>query len=157
MYVFDQAPDSSAANEYHNPIAPTTAPAFRSGSIFVNPTTRQADRRFSYFPPESTQQIPPPLHLQSTQQLEPPAWGSMPLQPSNSPLQILTSPSMPNSSTINESSYFMNPLHNFGSQLYAEQGIYMPDRRESLSFQQQKELMDNLESDAVNFNRIKFT
>jgi hypothetical protein len=148
-YVFDQAPDSSAANEYHNSIAPPPL-AFRSGSIFVNPPTRPTDRRFSYFPPESTQQLQPPQHLQPTQQFEPPpAWGSMSLQPSSSPLHISTSPAMSHSSMVNESSYFMNPQYNFGPQLYAEQNFNMPDRQGSLSFQQQRELMDSLEADPL--------
>jgi hypothetical protein len=149
-YVFDQAPDSSAANDYHKSIAVQGPPAFRSGSIFVNPRTRQVDRRFSYFPPESTQHMAPLQHLQPTQQLEPPpGWGSMPLQPTNSPLPISTSPAMSHSSLLNESSYFMNPQYNFGPQLYAEQNFDMPDRQGSLSSQQQKELMDCLEADGL--------
>jgi hypothetical protein len=41
----------------------------------------------------------------------------------------------------------MNPQYNFGPQFYAEQDFNMPDRAGSLSYSQQRELMDTLESD----------
>jgi hypothetical protein len=196
-YVFNQAPDNSAANEYHKNRPPP--PVFRTNSIFSAPPARPPDRRFSYFPPESTYQVgipPPQQHLSPPimEQQHQPRWGSAPLQTSapmqhshsigsdismqsnvtyqsNQSLQsnqsiqsnqslasnhtlhpLQTSPSPALSATspipiLNETSYFMNPQYNFGPQFYAEQDFNMPDRAGSLSYSQQRELMDTLESD----------
>lgn len=137
-YVFDQAPDPFAANEYHKTVAPL--PSFRSGSIFVNPASR-TDRRFSYFPPDSQQLLPPPTN--------PNPWGSMTMSTPNPPLQVTTS-NMTNSFSFNEpSSYFMNTQYDFGPQFYSEQNFDLPDRQGSLSFAQQRELLENLEVEGL--------
>jgi hypothetical protein len=137
-YVFDQAPDSFAANEYHKNVPPP--PSFRSSSIFVNPASR-TNRRFSYFPPESQQLLQPPTNLNP--------WGSMTISTPDAPLQVTTS-QMTNSFSFNEpSSYFMNTQYDFGPQFYNEQNFDMPDRNGSLSFAQQRELLENLEVEGL--------
>jgi hypothetical protein len=136
--VFDQVPDAFAANEYHN-FMPPPPPAFRSNSIFMNPATRPTtDRRFSYFPPESTQQLQPPT-----------SWGPISL-PSPAPsFHVTTSPPpMSSANIMNETSYFINQPYNFAPQLY-EQNFEMQDRNGSLSYQQQQELMNSLENDGL--------
>ncbi len=141
-YVFDQAPDSFAANEYHNKIPPPP-PSFRSGSIFVNPATRPTDRRFSYFPPEALQQLepspPPPPPPQNH-------WAAMAMSPPDPPLQVTTSNPMIN---FNGPSYFMNSQYDFGPQFYADTNFEMTDRQGSLSFAQQRELLESLEMDGL--------
>jgi hypothetical protein len=138
-YVFDQAPDSFAANEYHNKMSPPQ-PSFRSGSIFVNPASRPTDRRFSYFPPEVSQHLVPSPPLPQN------PWAAMTISPPNLPLHVTTSNPMIN---FNEPSYFINSQYDFGPQFYADTNFDMPDRQGSLSFAQQRELLENLEMDGL--------
>jgi len=136
-YVFDQAPDNFAATEYHNSLQPPPQPSFRSGSIFFSPPSMQTDRRFSYFPPEFTQQILPN------------GWEPMGPPPPNQNPNITSTAPIINMSTMSDPSYFMQPISNFGPHLYAEQNYDMPDREGSLSQQQQAELMQSLETDGL--------
>jgi hypothetical protein len=138
-YVFDQAPDSFAANEYHKTM-PAPAPSFRSGSIFLSPASR-TDRRFSYFPPEGSQQFDPSPPLQQQN-----PWGAMTMSPPDPPLHVTTTNPMIN---FNEPSYFMNAQYDFGPQFYDDTNFNMLDRQGSLSFAQQRELLESLEMDGL--------
>lgn len=136
-FVFDQAPDQFSSHDWSNySLAPPAQPLFRSGSIFVSPSHRQADRRFSYFPPEF------PQHLPS-------AWESTPAPALNPQLTAPPPASSTTTASRLEPNYFMNPMYNFGPQLYAEQNDQAPQRNGSLSQQQQRELMDDLEMNGV--------
>jgi len=97
----------------------------------------QTDRRFSYFPPEFTQQILPN------------GWEPMGPPPPNQNPNITSTAPIINMSTMSDPSYFMQPISNFGPHLYAEQNYDMPDREGSLSQQQQAELMQSLETDGL--------
>jgi hypothetical protein len=108
----------------------------------VNPASRPTDRRFSYFPPESSQHLVPPSTLLAPQN----PWAEMKMSPPDPPLHITTSNPMIN---FAEPSYFMNSQYDFGPQFYADQNFDMPDREGSLSFAQQKELLENLEMDGL--------
>ena len=50
---------------------------------------------------------------------------------------------------FNEPSYFINSQYDFGPQFYADTNFDMPDRQGSLSFAQQRELLENLEMDGL--------
>jgi hypothetical protein len=145
-YVFDQAPDSFAATEYHNSLQAPQQPSFRSNSIFVNPASAQTDRRFSYFPPEFNQP-----------QTLPNSWTPIPA-PAPAPniqLNVSTSPPMPTFNSFGDPSYFMQPQYNFGPALYAD-NFDMPDRTGSLSHQQQQELMESLETEGLTRSFLTF-
>lgn len=137
-YVFDQPPDQSVASEYHNSVPALQQPAFRSGSIFLNPASSRAHRRFSYFPPEFTQKLQTPSEL-----------GSTAASDTNSQLAVETSFPLPDLNILSEPSYFMQPQYNFGPQMFSEQVFDRPDRNGSLSHQQQQELMVCLETDGI--------
>lgn len=134
-YIFDQVPDASAAIDYHKRVVPP--PSFRSGSIFVNPASSRADRRFSFFPPESQQLLPPSN-----------PWGAMTMPAPNPPLHLTTS-NMTNHFPLNEPTYFLNSQYDFGPQFFGEQDYDMADRQGSLSFAQQRELLENLEVEGL--------
>lgn len=58
-FVFNQPPDQSQAQQYHQQQQmPPPPPTFRSNSIFNMPSSRM-DRRFSYFPPDVDDSLPP--------------------------------------------------------------------------------------------------
>ncbi|KAH8665772.1 fungal-specific transcription factor domain-containing protein [Tricladium varicosporioides] len=123
-YVFDQMPEQS------NYPMPPPHPAFRTGSIFMSPSSRQ-DRRFSYFPPEFTQ----------TSSLAN-AWSPM---PENQQIQM---PAV--NPTIADPSYMIQSApYNFGAFAFGEQDYDVHMRQGSLSQQQQVELMQNLERDGL--------
>jgi hypothetical protein len=148
-YVFNQSPDNFAATEYHNSLQFPPQPSFRSNSIFVSPSSRPTDRRFSYFPPDFTQQQPEPSQQQPQQQPMPPAWDPSNVPSTNSSLSIPTSSPIQNFTPLDENQYFIQPTYNFGPQLYTEQTFEMPDRMGSLSYSQQAELMQDLETDGM--------
>ncbi len=165
---------------------PMAPPVFRSNSIFQAPSSRSADRRFSYFPPDvdGPQNLPnqqgmtpipnfpgmpgmgPPRSNQAMQQQSmPPQWSHAVRFDETSP-PLHTAPSMGstgNAGMFNspeETFYFIQPTYNFGPQMFGDvswgggnqnmgenqaQGQDM--RMDSLSYDQQIELMDCLENE----------
>lgn len=174
-FVFNQAPDGSAAEQYHQAMSQQQQrpPTFRSNSIFVQPASRAVDRRFSYFPPDFDDPLP-----SLPQQPLPPQWGpstsvSPPLQmnvpqqqqqqqqPQQSQQQQRQQQQQPrvnfsNTAAVEETSYFIHqPTYNFGPQMYSDGvggggwGAMQPDRMGSLNYSQQAELMQSLETDGL--------
>jgi len=151
-YVFNQPPDNSAANEYHQNLQlHPQQPAFRSNSIFVQPSSsRSTDRRFSYFPPEFPGA--PPAPPQQPLPPQPPQWGPSPVNNSQKVhITTATATAIPqNFNSMEENNYFIQPTYNFGPQMCAEQNWQMqPDRMGSLNYSQQAELMQSLETDGL--------
>jgi hypothetical protein len=132
-YVFDQMPEPVSNFDYGPP-----QPSFRSNSIFANPSSMQANRRFSYFPPEFTQ----PGTLSN-------AWNPMVTGTSSSQVPAPPAASAPQPA-IADPSYFMQPgAYSFGSHLYTDRNHDTEMRNGSLSQQQQIELMQSLETDGL--------
>jgi hypothetical protein len=136
-YVFDQMPEQIAAFDYNSGLQPPQ-PSFRSNSIFVNPSSVQSDRRFSYFPPDFTQPqtLPnawnPQAHAHPHMQPPPP----VPVPMSNP--------------TITDPTYFMQPTtYSFGPHVFANESYHTEMRSGSLSQQQQIELMQSLETEGL--------
>ncbi|KFY24183.1 hypothetical protein V491_02255 [Pseudogymnoascus sp. VKM F-3775] len=190
-YVFNQSPENTAANEYHQKARfQQQQPTFRSNSIFMQPSTRSTDRRFSYFPPEYGQEEPrsyqpqpeqpqpqqsqaqqPQQQQPQTQQLQqqqlpqqqlpqqqsqqqqplPPQWGPTPVQTAMLPMQAPGPTAAQQSfNSLEETDYFMQPTYNFGPQMYTDQDFEMQtDRSGSLSYSQQVELMESLETNGL--------
>jgi hypothetical protein len=127
-YVFNQMPEQIPHFDYS---MPPPQPSFRSNSIF-GPSSRQSDRRFSYFPPDFTQ----------TQGLAN-SWNPMP-ETHPQPQAHAINP------TIADPSYMMNESpFNFSSFAFGEQDYDVHMRQGSLSQQQQIELMQTLETDGI--------
>lgn len=149
-YVFNQPPDVTAAHEYHQnlPMQPQQ-PTFRSNSIFVQPSTRSTDRRFSYYPPEFAREAPP-----HPQQPLPPQWDATSVPNTSQPMYVTVSAPVqrqPDFNSLEENNCFIQPAYNFGPQMYADQNYVMePDRMGSLTYTQQTELMQSLESEGLN-------
>ncbi|RDL41910.1 Zn2 DNA-binding protein [Venustampulla echinocandica] len=133
-YVFNQMPEQIPF-DYNS--MPPPQPAFRSNSIFGAPSSRQSDRRFSYFPPEFTQ----PQNLSN-------AWNAMPdtqLPPSQNDNRAVVHPLV-----ADDSNYTMNPApFTFGTYVFGQQDYDVHMRQGSLSQQQQIELMQSLETDGL--------
>jgi len=135
-YVFDQMPEQIPTFDYSSSLQPPQ-PSFRSNSIFVNPSSVQSDRRFSYFPPDFTQ----------TQTL-PNAWN--PLAATHSQSQFSAPAPLDTTLSMPDPSYFMQPTpYSFGPHMYAENSYDTDMRHGSLSQQQQIELMQSLETDGL--------
>ncbi|KAH8808239.1 fungal-specific transcription factor domain-containing protein [Xylogone sp. PMI_703] len=128
-YVFDQMPEQ-VTFDYRDSRPPQ--PSFRSNSIFMSPSTRQTERRPSYFPPDFTQ----------TQTL-PNAW-----YPNQDILHQSQQLSLPNPQILSETTYFSEGSP-FGPHLFSEQSYEIGFRHGSLSQQQQLELMQSLETEGV--------
>jgi hypothetical protein len=131
--VFDQPIPDYIPVTYGQSIS-SAQPAFRSNSIFLSPPGMQADRQFSYFPPEFPQQdLPNPWDLNSVPQMRthlPPQLNPM------GPMQDI--------------SYLLQPpTLSFGQQFYAEQSLELLNQQASLDQQQQIELMNNLETEGM--------
>lgn len=133
-YVFDQMPEQI---QFDYSSMPPPQPAFRSNSIFGAPSSRQSDRRFSYFPPEFTQ----PQNLSN-------AWNAMPdTQP---PQSQSDNPAAVDPIIADESNYTMNSApFSFGTYVFGQQDYDVHMRQGSLSQQQQIELMQSLETDGL--------
>ena len=135
-YVFDQMPEQVPTFDYGNSMQPPQ-PSFRSNSIFVNPSSMQSDRRFSYFPPDFAQP-----------QTLPNAWNPMASAVSQSHLPA-PAPIPMNNNTMDDPTYFMQPTtYSFGPHMYAE-NFDTEMRQGSLSQQQQIELMQSLETEGL--------
>lgn len=185
-YVFNQSPENTAANEYHQNVRfQQQQPTFRSNSIFMQPASRSTDRRFSYFPPEYGQEEPqsyqpqpeqpqsqqpqsqqlqqqqsqpqqsqpqqPQPQLPQQQQPLPPQWGPTPVQTATLPMQA-PGPAAGQQSfnSLDENNYFIQPTYNFGPLVYTDQGYdTQTDRMGSLSYSQQVELMESLETNGL--------
>lgn len=163
-HVFNEAPDNFAANAYHKNLS-VAQPAFRTGSIFVTPARTQTDRRFSYFPPEFPPQMPnswnniPPLP-QHMQPLQPP---NIPPQPRarSGPATIrfteqpVVQPQAAPIFTTNQfqdpSLFMQAPILNFGPHLYEDQNFAQTGRTDSLSLEQQQELLQSLETQGMDW------
>jgi hypothetical protein len=141
-YVFDQMPEQVSNYEFGSSMQPSQ-PSFRSNSIFVNPSSMQTDRRFSYFPPDFTQ----PQSL-------PNAWNPMiagSTQPQG-PASILAPAALmpPPQPAIADPSYFLQPqAYGFGTHMFEDQNYDTDMRNGSLSQQQQIELMQSLETEGL--------
>ncbi|KAI9738924.1 MAG: hypothetical protein M1818_005238 [Claussenomyces sp. TS43310] len=138
-YVFDQAPEQYAVPEYPHPLVSLQHPSFRSGSIFSHPASRQPDRRFSYFPPEFPQQLPS-------------AWEDTPAPALNPQLNVPPpAASIPVTNPLIQATHFPSPVYSFGPQAFADQSYHEspPLRMGSLSQEQQRELMNHLETTGV--------
>jgi hypothetical protein len=144
-YVFDQMPEQI---NYDFSSGPPPQPSFRSNSIFVNPSSMQTDRRFSYFPPDFTQP-----------QTLPNAWNPMPPPgaqsdipaPPPAPVHVPTSqPQSMQQPMIADPSYFMQSTpYSFGNHAFGDVNYDTNVRQGSLSQQQQIELMQSLETDGL--------
>ena len=131
-YVFDQLPEQIPAFDYSSSLQ-TNHSGFRSNSIFVNPSSAQSDRRFSYFPPDFTQ---PPL---------PNAWNPNAIGTSEAQFTVPAPTSQPM-----EEEYFMQPAtFSFGQRMFQDTGFDTEMRHGSLSQEQQIELMQTLEKDGL--------
>ena len=134
-YVFNQMPEQVPAFDYNNPLQ-APHPGFRSNSIFMNPSSMQTDRRFSYFPPDFAQ----PSNL-------PNAWNPMSISQAQTSSQA---PTDLNHAAIADPTYFMQPTpYSFNPNLFSEQSYDTDMRHGSLSQQQQIELMQSLETDGL--------
>jgi hypothetical protein len=128
-YVFNQIPETLPEFDYSTPPPPPYA-GFRSNSIFVNPSSGQSDRRFSYFPPEFVQ----PSTL-------PNVWH---------PMTLSQVPVPTHNTVLADPTYFMQPTpYSFGGQLHTDQSYDTVMRQGSLSQEQQVELMQSLETDGL--------
>ena len=135
--VFDQMPEQIPAFDYGNSIPPPQ-PSFRSNSIFVNPSSMQSDRRFSYFPPDFIQ----PQNL-------PNDWNTIASAASQSHMSASVATIPMNNNTTDDPTYFMQPIpYSFGPHMYAE-NFDTEMRQGSLSQQQQIELMQSLETEGL--------
>ena len=146
-YVFDQMPEPINFN-YSS--GPPPQPSFRSGSIFVSPSTTQ-DRRFSYFPPDftQTQSLPNawnPSSMPNTSQPSMPAPPPAPIHAPTIQTQVMQQQPM-----IADPSYFMQSTpYSFGNHVFGDVNYDTNMRSGSLSQQQQIELMQSLETDGLN-------
>lgn len=109
-YVFDSPPESMNTYTF-DPNYPPPHPTFRSNSIFENPATDSNGRRFSYFPPDFTQNNDVPGLADNTAQYnaspDPSLASSRDLQLSNqlpTPPESLPQGSIPNTQAGNMSS-----------------------------------------------------
>ncbi|KAG9229255.1 fungal-specific transcription factor domain-containing protein [Amylocarpus encephaloides] len=128
-YVFNQMPEQIPPYDYS---MPPPQPSFRSNSIFQSGSSRQSDRRFSYFPPEFAQ-----AHNLAN------SWNPMTDAQSHSQPQ-------PTNPAIVDPSYMMhNSPFSFSSYAFGEQDYDVHMRQGSLSQQQQVELMQTLETDGL--------
>lgn len=165
-YVFNEAPDSFAADAYHKNLA-ASQPSFRTGSIFVTPATTQTDRRFSYFPPEYSQQLPsswdniPPLP-QHAHALDPPNIPRQARQRSGqSTVEFAVSGDLTNLaqdvpqfqiSQYQDPAFFGVPQAlNFAPHLYDDFSYGQSGRSDSLSLTQQQELLASLETGGMDW------
>lgn len=140
-FVFDQMPETISPFDYNNGGALQPAqPAFRSNSIFGSPSSNMpSDRRFSYFPPDFTQDQPFAA-----------AWNNAASSEAQHEPSALA-PAMDSNTAIADTSYFMQPTpYSFGPHLFAQVNYHNADMRHgSLSQQQQVELMHSLETDGL--------
>ncbi|KAG9248001.1 fungal-specific transcription factor domain-containing protein [Calycina marina] len=150
-YVFDQLPEPIPAFDYSASLQ-TGHSGFRSNSIFMNPSSAQSDRRFSYFPPDFTQ---PPL---------PDAWVPNAIGTSDTQFAVPA----PTSQPMAEEYFMQPPTFSFGEHMFQNAGFDTEMRHGSLSQEQQIELMQTLEKDGLSeidnfmtlssqqYNQIKF-
>lgn len=131
--VFEQPIPDFPPTTFTQSMAPPH-PAFRSNSIFSSPPNMQTDRRFSFVAPEFQQQdLPIPWDPATLHQQLP-----MHLPPQLNPIG-------PNS--VDFAYYLQPPGFQFGPQFYPEQ--HFMHRHHSLSQQQQRELMLDLETEGM--------
>jgi len=131
-YVFNQLPEPIPAFDYSSNHQNNHS-GFRSNSIFMNPSSAQSDRRFSYFPPDFTQ---PSL---------PNVWNPNAIGTSEAQFTIPA----PMSQRMDEE-YFMQPAtFSFGEHMFQDTGFGTELRNGSLSQEQQIELMQTLEKDGL--------
>ena len=131
-YVFDQLPEPISAFDYIS-ASQNNHSGFRSNSIFMNPSSAQSDRRFSYFPPDFTQ---PPI---------PNAWNPNAIGTSEAQFTVPAPMNQPM-----EEEYFMQPAtFSFGEHMFQDTGFSTEMRHGSLSQEQQIELMQTLEKDGL--------
>lgn len=132
-YVFNQMPEQIPHFDYS---MPPPEPAFRSNSIFMSGSSRQSDRRFSYFPPDFAQ----------TNNLAN-SWNPMDTTQSH---QNQAQNQNQNQAAIVDPSYMMHHSpFSFGGYQFGEQDYDVHMRQGSLSQQQQIELMQTLETDGL--------
>ncbi|CAG8977323.1 hypothetical protein HYALB_00009194 [Hymenoscyphus albidus] len=129
--VFNQMPEHIPHFDYS--MQPPPQPAFRSNSIFMSGTSRQSDRRFSYFPPDFAQ----------TNNLAN-SWNPMDITASQSQAPAHAPPAIADPSYMMHHSPF-----SFNSYQFGEQDYDVQMRQGSLSQQQQIELMQTLETDGL--------
>jgi hypothetical protein len=108
-------------------------PSFRSNSIFINPSSIQSDRRFSYFPPDFTQP-----------QVLPNAWDPRTVAPPHQ-----HPPASTDQASGDPASFVQPTSYSFVPHLFADQNYDMGDRQGSLSQHQQLELMQSLETEGL--------
>lgn len=139
-YVFNQMPEQIPPFDYSHPLPPVQ-PSFRSNSIFVSPSSGQSDRRFSYFPPESTHPEQPQSYPMPWGPVSHPQQHQMPAQASLPPIPHSLVTSVP---------YFTQPeYYNFPPHLFSPDNFDMGMRSGSLSQEQQSELMHSLETEGL--------
>jgi hypothetical protein len=154
-YVFDGMPEQVHYDFNQMQPGPPPPPSFRSNSIFVNPSSTQTERRFSYYPPEFPGQpqnlpqgnytsLPPPQRIPvRTPTSIPPPPTSLPQQPSPIMHQQQTG--------LVENPYFSNsaPFMFGNTSVFDEINYGTHMRQGSLSQEQQIELMQSLETDGL--------
>jgi len=131
-YVFDQIPEPISTFGY-NSAQQNNHSGFRSNSIFMNPSSAQSDRRFSYFPPDFTQ---PSISN---------AWNPNAVGTSEAQFTVPAPMNQPM-----DEEYFMQPAtFSFGEHMFQDAGLSTEMRHGSLSQEQQMELMQTLEKDGL--------
>lgn len=143
-YVFNQMPEQIPHFDYS---MPPPQPAFRSNSIFMSGSSRQSDRRFSYFPPDfaQTNNLANSWNPMDTTQHQ---------NQNHSQNQQAHSQSQQNQAqsqaAIADPSYMMHHSpFSFGGYQFGGQDYDVHMRQGSLSQQQQIELMQTLETDGL--------